>query len=103
MLEDVVNVIRQLSALLRKSDLGENDSTTFHHLSPEFEDTWGGLTNVVAQVRAVDGDPEDINYLVRARAIEEKLTVAVENEPELEKANSKMANLEKVHDRRCRC
>jgi hypothetical protein len=103
MLEDVVNVIRQLSALLRKSDLGENDSTTFHHLSPEFEDSWGGLTNVVAQVRAVDGDPEDINYLVRARAIEEKLTVAVENEPELEKANSKMANLEKVHDRRCRC
>jgi dynactin 1 len=96
MLEDVVTVVRQLSALLRKSDLSENDSATFHHLSPEFEDSWGGLTNVVAQVRAVDGDPDDVNYLVRARAIEEKIAVAVENEPELEKANAKIAALEKV-------
>lgn len=96
LLEEVVTLVRQLSALLRKADLGDYDSTNFHELSPEFEDAWGGLTTAVAHMRAIDGDPEDINYLMRARAIEQQLTDAVENEPLLEKANAKISTLEKV-------
>ena len=96
LLEEVATSIRQLLALIRKAGLDECDTTNFHELSPEFGDSWGGLTSVVAQVRAVDGDSEDINYLMRARAVEQKLAEAVENEPLLEKAKSKIANLEKV-------
>jgi len=98
-LEDVLTIVRQLSALLCKADLSSNDSTSFHELSPEFEDSWGGLANIVAKVRAIDGDPEDINYLMRARAIEQQLTDALQNVPELEKANAKVASLEKVREK----
>jgi dynactin 1 len=96
LLEEVVTLVRQLSALLRKADLGEHDSSNFHELSPEYGDSWGGVARVVAQVRAVDGDPEDVNYLMRARAIEQQLTNAVQNGPKLEKANARIASLEKV-------
>ena len=54
------------------------------------------MTKVVSQVRSVDGDPEDINYLMCARAIEQQLTDAVQNEPKLVIANAKIASLEKV-------
>ncbi len=54
------------------------------------------MTEIVSQVRGVDGDPEDVNYLMRARAIENQLTEAVENEPKLEEATSRIASLEKV-------
>ena len=95
-LEEVVTLVRQLSALLRKANLGENDSSSFHELSPEFGDSWGGVTSVVSQVRSVDGDPEDVNYLMSARAIEQQLAEAVENEPKLAIANAKITSLEKV-------
>ncbi|KAL7481026.1 hypothetical protein ACHAW6_006708, partial [Cyclotella cf. meneghiniana] len=94
-LEDVATHVRQLSAWLRKANLGEHDSNHFHELSPEFGDAWGGVTKVVSQVRSVDGDPEDINYLMRARAIEQQLTDAVQNEPKLVIASAKIASLEK--------
>ena len=96
LLDEIGTNNSQLLALLRKAGLDEGDVTNFHELSPEFGDSWGGLTRVVSQVRAVDGDSEDINFLLRARAIEQKLAEAVENEPLLEKANSKIATLEQV-------
>ncbi|KAL3798689.1 hypothetical protein HJC23_004440 [Cyclotella cryptica] len=94
-LEEVVTLVRQLSAVLRKAHLSEQDSSRFHELSPEFGDAWGGVTKVVSEVRSVDGDPEDINYLMRARAIEQQLSDAVQNEPKLVIANAKIASLEK--------
>eukprot|EP00956_Cyclotella_meneghiniana_P032488 scaffold89698_cov73-Cyclotella_meneghiniana.AAC.1 len=96
LLEDVVANVRHLSALLRKANLGDDSVTNnVHELSPEFEDSWGGVTNVAARMRAVDGDPEDINYLLRARAIVQHLSDAVQNEPLLEKSNAKITSLEK--------
>eukprot|EP00984_Skeletonema_dohrnii_P002936 scaffold1004_cov120-Skeletonema_dohrnii-CCMP3373.AAC.2 len=94
-LDEILSLIGQLSALLRKVDLSASGQSTFHCLSPEFGDSWGGVTEIVAQVRAVDGDPEDINYLVRARAIEQQLADAITNEPKLLIATTKIASLDK--------
>ena len=96
LLEEVLSMARKLAALLRRANLSEHDSINFHSLSPEVGDAWGGVTRIVAQVKSVDGDSEDVNYLMRARAIEHQLTVAVENEPKLVIANAKIASLEKV-------
>jgi len=94
-LDEILSVIGQMSALLRKVELSGSGESTFHCLSPEFGDSWGGVTEIAAQVRAVDGDPEDINYLLRARSIEQQLVDAITNEPKLLIANAKIASLEK--------
>ena len=95
LLDEILSVTGQLSALLRKVDLRASDESTFHCLSPEFGDSWGGVTDVVAQIRAIDGDSEDINYLMRARAIEQQLSDAIANEPKLLISTTKIASLEK--------
>jgi hypothetical protein len=51
---------------------------------------------VVSQARILDGDAEDVNYLICARAIENLLEEVVQNEPKLVIANSKITSLEKV-------
>lgn len=96
-LEDVSHVARQLSALIRRAELDENvsEKSRFHYLSPEFGDSWKGLTEAVSQFRGVDGDPEDVNFLTRAREIEHQLSEAVENVPKLAMAESKITRLEK--------
>merc|ERR1712194_798645 len=63
--------------------------------SAEFGDSWGGICAIVSGVRSVDGDAEDVNYLMRARAIENQLAEAVQNEPKLVIASAKIACLEK--------
>ena len=93
-LEQVLSAARSLAALVRKAELG--DSSHYHPLSAEFGDSWGGVTEIVSQVRSVDGDSDDVNYLMRARAIENQLSQAVENEPKLILANTKIASLERV-------
>ena len=95
-LEKVLESARLLAALIRKSDLGDYESDNHHYLSAEFGDSWGGICSTVSGVRSVDGDAEDINYLMRARAIENQLTEAVQNEPKLVIASAKIASLEKV-------
>ncbi|KAL9189707.1 hypothetical protein ACHAXT_009382 [Thalassiosira profunda] len=94
-LENVNSAVRQLAALLRNADLGEQESSSHHFLSPEFGDAWGGVTEIVSQVRSVDGDPEDVNYLMRSRSVESQLAEAVENEPKLVIASAKITSLEK--------
>ena len=95
-LEEVHNPVRLLDALLRKADLGDHETGHYHQLSAEYGDSWGGVTDIIAQVRGVDGDSEDVNYLMRSRAIENQLTEAVNNEPKLVIADAKIASLEKV-------
>merc|ERR1712194_819723 len=63
--------------------------------SAEFGDSWGGICAIVSGVRSVDGDAEDVNYLMRAGAIENQLAEAVQNEPKLTIASAKIASLEK--------
>lgn len=98
-LEEVHNPVRLLDALLRKADLGDHETGHYHQLSAEYGDSWGGVTDIIAQVRGVDGDSEDVNYLMRSRAIENQLTEAVNNEPKLVIADAKIASLEKVRGR----
>jgi len=95
LLEKVLSSARLLAALLRKADLGDHDTVNHHYLSAEFGDSWGGVTEIVSRVRSVDGDSEDVNYLMRARAIENQLADAVQNEPKLVISNAKIASLEK--------
>jgi len=95
LLESVLMVSRKLAALMRKADIGEKNAAEFHNLSPESGDSWGGVTELASQVRGVDGDSEDVNYLMRARAIERQLSDAVQNEPKLLISNAKVASLEK--------
>jgi dynactin 1 len=96
LLEKVLSTVRLLAALVRKAELDQSDMKHHHFLSAEFGDSWLGVTETVSQVRKVNGDPEDVNYLIRARAIENLLTEAVENEPKLAKADAKIGSLEKV-------
>ncbi|KAL7450947.1 hypothetical protein ACHAWC_007451, partial [Mediolabrus comicus] len=52
LIDGILTVTGQLSALLRKVDLSSSDESSFHCLSPEFGDSWGGVTEIVAQVRS---------------------------------------------------
>lgn len=94
--DSALRSLTQLSAALRTANLNPNEDGSFHPLSPEADDVWDRLSNIVKTVREVDGDSEDINYLLRSRQIEHALTTAVENEPKLANAESKIAILEKV-------
>ena len=96
LLEKVLSSVRLLAALARKAELDQYESERHHCLSAEFGDSWLGVTEIVSQVRIVNGDPEDVNYLLRARAIENQLADAVGNEPKLAIADAKNASLEKV-------
>ncbi|KAL3821819.1 hypothetical protein ACHAXA_003321 [Cyclostephanos tholiformis] len=95
LLEKVFSTVRLLAALVRKAELDRGDMKHHHFLSAEFGDSWQGVTTIVSQVRNMNGDPEDVNYLMRARAIENHLSEAVENEPRLVNANAKIVSLEK--------
>ena len=99
--EAVMKLMSQFSSALRSAKLNTEESGYFHPLSPEAADTWNGLSRLAMQLRAVDGDEEDINFLLRARTIEHRLSEAVDNEPKLLLANSKVTSLEKVRRRWC--
>ena len=87
--------VGKLSAALRSANLNQNDDGSYHTLSPEVDDTWGRLSSMVCSLRAMDGDVDDVNYRSRARKIESRLEIAIENEPKLETAQTKISSLEK--------
>lgn len=93
--EMVLSSAKHIASSVRKSDV---DEYTHHHhyLSVEFGDSWGGIIAAVSQVRSLDGDYDDVNYLMRARAVENKLAEAVNNESKLVAAHARIASLEKV-------
>ncbi len=95
LMEMVLSSAKDIAALGRKSGMSEH-TLRHHYLSVEFGDSWGGITMAVSQARSLDGDSDDINYLMRSRTIENKLAQAVQNEPKLIAANAKIASLEKV-------
>ena len=95
LLDSVISTVRLLAALIRKAELDKLDAKHHHYLSAEYGDSWMGVTEIVSQVRQVNGDPEDLNYLMRARTIESQLADAVQNEPKLVIADAKIVSLEK--------
>lgn len=94
--DSALRSLTQLLAALRAANLNPTEDGSFHPLSPEADDVWDRLSSIFKAAREVDGDGEDINYLIRSRQIENSLTNAVENEPKLESAENKIAILEKV-------
>ena len=98
--DEVVRMVSQFASVLRSANLQAADDNKFHPFSPEVADVWEGVTYLARTIRSKDGDQDDINYLVRARTIEHGLEDAVEKEPKLALANSKIANLEKVRNPR---
>jgi len=87
--------LAKLLSALRSSNLNQNDNQGYHVLSPEANDSWNCVASIARSVRSVDGDEEDVNYMMRAREIERRLDSAIENEPKLTLANTKVASLEK--------
>jgi dynactin 1 len=89
-------MLRSLSkslTILRAENLNADGT---HALSPECKDPWAGLLQLSKDVQSTNGDPDDVNGLLRARNIEQSLSDAVEKVPLLEISNVKVAHLEKV-------
>jgi dynactin 1 len=96
---NILEALAKLSSAIRSAKLNPKEDDSFHALSPEAHDTWGSIASLSRAIRAIDGDEEDVNHLIRARAIEQHLGDAVDNEPKLEVANTKITQLEKVRPR----
>jgi dynactin 1 len=94
--DEVVKLVSQFAAVLRTANLHAVNDKKFHPFSPEVADVWEGVTLLARSIRNKDGDEDDVNYLVRARAIENNLEDAVVKGPKLALANAKVASLEKV-------
>lgn len=89
--DSALAAMAQFSAALRAAKLNPDESGSFHPLSPEKSDTWLALSSLAISVRAMDGDREDVNFMLRLRSIEQRLSDAVNNEPKLSLANAKVA------------
>ena len=88
--------LAKLLSIMRGAQLNPSENNEVHALSPEDSDCWKRLTDLVRTIRAVDGDPEDVNHVVRVRELERQLEQAIANEPKLEHAESRVAQLEKT-------
>jgi dynactin 1 len=94
--ENVLKEIAKLLQTLRSAKLNPADDESFHALSPEANDPWEKISILVRSIRGIDGDHEDVNYLIRARDIERHLEQAIDNEPKLEQTEAKVSALEKT-------
>jgi len=92
----ILPLLAKLSSTLRSANLSPNETESYHALSPEADDPWTGVATLSRSIRALEGDEEDVNFVFRARSLENRLEQAVEKEPKLEAATVKLANLEKV-------
>ena len=88
--------LARFSSALRAANLNVDNDERFHPLSPEAKDAWEGISSLARAMRSVDGDSDDVNYLLRARALEHQLMEGVENGPKLSLASAKISSLEKV-------
>lgn len=93
---DILRCLAKLLLVLRAENWHPNEGDRHHAMSPEAFDAWNGISNLARNIRSLDGDVEDVNYLHRAHAVEARLGDAVENEPKLPMLTAKVANLEKV-------
>lgn len=92
----VIKALSQLSSSLRAADLNAEDDTVSHPFASEAKDPWNGIARLAQAVRAIDGDSDDIHFIVRAQRAERRFTEAIENAPKLTVANNKIASLEKI-------
>jgi len=93
--DEVVRVVSHFATVLRSANLTDADDNKFHPFSPEIADVWEGVTMLARTIRSMNGDEDDVNFIVRARIIENNLQDAVESIPELSLAKTKVSSLEK--------
>ena len=86
----------QVMSLLRSSNYKAKEDESYHPLSPEAVNAWSAISQLVRSIRSVDGDADDINFMMRAHSVETQIDRAIANEPKLVTAESKVVNLEKV-------
>ena len=91
----VLKALALFMTSLRTADLNTSDELAPHALSAECLDPWTGITSLARAIRSVDGDADDVNFVVRTSTIEHRLLSAIENEPKLGSANNRIAVLEK--------
>lgn len=91
----VIKALSQFSTSLRVADLNADVDAGAHPFSSEAKDPWSGITCLAQSVRAIDGDREDVHFIVRAQKTEQKFAEAIENEPKLDAATLKITSLEK--------
>ena len=89
--DGTLRCVVKLSSAIRSAKIVAEEGKKAHSLSPEVDDPWKGVASVVRKVR----DEEDINYILRAHAVESKLSEAIDSESKLEVAKNKVARLEK--------
>mmetsp|Transcript_14757 Transcript_14757/g.16904 ORF Transcript_14757/g.16904 Transcript_14757/m.16904 type:complete len:1371 (-) Transcript_14757:129-4241(-) len=92
----VLKAMSQFISSLRAADLDPCEELIAHPLSAESKDPWSAISMLTQAIRSIDGDKDDVNFLIRARSIEHRLTSAIENIPTLIAANSKISTLEKT-------
>ena len=91
----VIKALSQLSSSLRAADLNAEVDAGAHPFSSEVKDPWSGITCLAQSVRAIDGDRDDVHFIVRAQKTEQRFAEAIENVPKLDAATLKIATLEK--------
>ena len=91
-----LHLINKIATELRSKVTNISEGEAYHPLSPEHDDHWGGVTTLVRSIRSMDGDSEDVNFFLRAKAMEHRLSDAVDNEPKLQLATAKITGLESV-------
>mmetsp|Transcript_2809 Transcript_2809/g.3979 ORF Transcript_2809/g.3979 Transcript_2809/m.3979 type:complete len:703 (-) Transcript_2809:248-2356(-) len=85
--------IKSFLSYLRISKIALVEGIGIHAFSPETKDPWGGVVKLATNLRSLDGENSDINYLTRATGLEQKLTVAVEDGEKLGMANKKLESM----------
>jgi hypothetical protein len=88
--------LAKFSSALRAANLTVESGEGYHPFSPEAKDAWEGISSLARTMRSIDGDADDVNYLIRAAVLENQLTEGVESGPKLSLANTKIGSLEKV-------
>jgi dynactin 1 len=94
--ESTLRGLAALSSSLRAAKTNANEDGSYHALSPESNDCWNKLAALASYTQSLDGDEDDVNFRFRARAVEQRLSSAIEKESKLDVATSRIASLEKV-------
>lgn len=93
--DDAMKSAARAASSFRTAKVAPTEETAYHALSPESDDPWSGIVALVRKISSLDGNADDINFIMRAHAMEQNLTEAVDNGSKLAVANAKVVALEK--------
>lgn len=88
-------LMARLLSFLRSQKHEDIEQSKDSILSPELSDPWECVKSITTNVKSRTGDLDEINYVIRAKKLEDQLSAAIENDAKLAIANSKIRSLEK--------